>query len=215
MTETDYTIGQTVAVPWGLDVIEGVVVGTYGEGLARRILVDVAVAGEDEPPATLPFPVHVLDAAKDSAQEKVAGSWLSAYQYELALYTALEKVISALDPTGFTEQGGSQGDQEYDIAVVTSGKKLFVEAKHYSRTDASIRSEAVLQLQAALSRARDRSREKMAGLLVTSATIPPNLLEYANSITRQGFAILIVRWHPEDGFKSLIQPVRTALAGAL
>jgi hypothetical protein len=112
------------------------------------------------------------------------------------------------------EQGGQRGDTAYDVAVTTSDSKLIFEAKHLSRVGPSVRRESIFQLQTALSRERGLSDKKLAGILVTSADIPSSLIEYVEEVRRQGFPIWVVRWHPEEGYESLVQPVRTALADA-
>src|SRR5262245_27372145 len=86
--------GDHVAVPWGLDVLEGTVVSTHGEGPQRRVVVSVDLPDTEES-QVMTFPARELEEAAQDASERPPGAWLPAYRYEETLRRALERLVKA------------------------------------------------------------------------------------------------------------------------
>ncbi|UXY21932.1 hypothetical protein N8I84_26940 [Streptomyces cynarae] len=213
MTEREYEVGQEVAVPWGLDVIEGTVVGSYGSGPGRRILVDVSPAGDTSEAETLAFPVHVLESAEVSKLEKEPGSWLSAYRYEAELGEALQRVLSRFGGEWSSDRSIRQGpDSGYDFAFFIKGRLIVVEAKHYSRPNVPVRTEMAAQLARHISQLRNARNAKIVGLLITSGVVPAQLESNIEQFRREGSPMWATHWRPEDGDAPLVEVVSRALS---
>src|SRR5438876_11021665 len=109
--EQSFRPGDRVAVPWGLDVIEGTVVSSHGQGPERRVVVSVDLPDTEES-QLLTFPVRELEEAAQDASERPPGAWLSAYRYEQALRRVLEQSGFNVWPTSPEESArtGSRPD---------------------------------------------------------------------------------------------------------
>ena len=124
--------GDRVAVPWGLDVLEGTVVSTEGGGPGRRVVVSVDLPDTEESGAQLvTFPASELEAAAAVASERQPGAWLPAFRYEEALRHALEYLIQADAELGIQSLGHERPspDSRADFALDVGDHRLIIEAK--------------------------------------------------------------------------------------
>ena len=200
--------GDRVAVPWGLDVVEGIVVSTHGEGAERRVVVSVDLPDTDES-QLVTFLVRELEEAAQVASERPPGAWLSGYRYEQALRRALEQLAES-DPelTDLQSQTESaEADSGADFTLDLGRHRLIIEAKAASSGRVSAKAVDRLMYYVALSQARH-------GLLVTNAPLSTDALNELDEAHQRGLDIRAVQWRSPNDNPELASVVRQLLLAA-
>jgi hypothetical protein len=197
MTDRDYEVGDSILVPWGLDLAEGTVVGAYGEGNSLRVLVEVQVG--DGTTQTLPFSTRALEAARKSGAQSPPGAWVRASRYEQELAHALTEILRRM----ILEWRGSvatnvhlEDRREIDICAQLPDRVLLVEAKHYSQEHSRLKLATLNQMFTYLRGSHEEWPH--VALIVTNATIPSVALERAEEFRRAGVPLWVSRWRPRD-----------------
>jgi len=183
-TPTSPQVGDRVAVPWGLDTVEGVVVATYRTGEVDRVVVEISAqeAGADAEPITVVLPV---DEVADVGQVRRGGAWLDGFRYEREVAEAVARVLQAWQPRVNVTQAST--DEGADFIVDTPFGTLIVEIKHTDR----ISEQAVRQLQSWLSNAMTQLAK---GLLVGDGTLSESLRRQIKPNGLLSADLGIVRW---------------------
>jgi hypothetical protein len=234
MAQRAFSIGDRVHVPWGLDVIDGVVVGVYGEGDHRQVVVKVRLPDaqdktEDAEDTTVTLPAHVLEEAEAEAEERSPGSWLPALRWERSLRDALTEILRRRwgDRASVVEQ--ERPDFEVvlpDRAIVwetknwTSGfapeERPYIEVRFPERTilveakaprSGIVPEDAVTALLAMLAAAQVAS-----GLLVTNGELSEAAEDHLHSAEREGVSLRAVRWRNSRDNQRLARALNELLA---
>jgi hypothetical protein len=200
--------GDRVAVPWGLDVVEGTVVSTHGEGLERRVVVSVDLPDTDEP-QLVTFPVRELEETAQVASERPPGAWLSGYRYEQALRRALEQLAkSDPEPTHLRSQAGSStADRGADFTLNLGRHRLIIEAK--ATSSGRVPAKAVDQLMNYITLS-----QASRGLLVTNAPLSADALNVLDEAHQRGLDIRAIQWGSPDDNPELASVIRELLLAA-
>ncbi|MER0428396.1 hypothetical protein [Streptomyces microflavus] len=95
-------VGQSVTVPWGLDILPGTVVRVYDSGSGPRVVVRVevpGVSGADVEDISVTLPLSALDAAQNSEEiaKRPPGAWVHAQAYERHLLIEVERILSHVE----------------------------------------------------------------------------------------------------------------------
>jgi hypothetical protein len=183
-TPTSPQVGDRVAVPWGLDTVEGVVVATYRTGEVDRVVVEISAqeTGADVEPITVVLPV---DEVADVGQVRRGGEWLHGFRYEREVAEAVGRVLQSWQPRVKLTQAST--DKGADLIADTPFGTLIVEIKHTDR----ISEQAVRQLQSWLSNAMTQLAK---GLLVGDGTFSESLRKQINPDGLLSPDLGIVRW---------------------
>lgn len=207
--EQSFRPGDRVAVPWGLDVIEGTVVSSHGLGPERRVVVSVDLPDTEES-QLVTFPVQELEEAAQDASERKPGAWLSAYRYEQALRSALEQLAQPDSGLNVWPQGpedSARTGSRPDFIVDDGDHRLVIEVK--APLSGRVTRKAVDQLLSYLTVSRLRH-----GLLVTNAALSPDALSELDEAHQRGFDVRAVRWHSPDDNPELGRAIRELLLAA-
>jgi hypothetical protein len=200
--------GDRVAVPWGLDVVEGTVVSTHGEGPERRVVVSVDLPDTDES-QLVTFPVRELEEAAQVASERPPGAWLSGYRYEQALRRALEQLAKS-DPelTYLRSRAESAtADSGADFTLDLGRHRLIIEAKASPSGRVSAKAVDQLMYYVTLSQARH-------GLLVTNVPLSADALSELDQAHQRGLDLRAVQWRSPDDNRELASVIRELLLAA-
>jgi hypothetical protein len=193
-----------VRVPWGLDLLEGTVVGLHGRGSAAHAVISLVTPGsEADTPSTVVFPLTSLEQAKDAPSGQ-AGSWLSHVRYEHDVTRALRGLFSpeaeiSLDP-----------DSGFDLLVRRNNRVVLVVVKYRQRWAAST-------LTAELRRWHHAARsvqDAVGVLLVTQAALP---FEVERQIEANGLierSLGLIRWRSPEDNQRLEQVMNALLSQA-
>ncbi|MFE2704534.1 MULTISPECIES: hypothetical protein [Streptomyces] len=196
MTNRDYEVGDTVLVPWGLDLVEGTVVGAYGEGSSLRVLVEVDVG--DGATEVLPFSSRALEIAQTPEEKGPPGAWVHASRYEDALSRTLTQILRQhlVEWHGAVElRTGFKEDRGIDIRAQLPDRVLVVEAKHYSDENVPLRISVLDQIVAYL-REPQRECPHVVGLVVTNTKVLPRIFEHAQELRESGIPLWVAMWRP-------------------
>ncbi|WP_430379448.1 hypothetical protein [Streptomyces sp. B1-3] len=199
MTDRDYEVGESVAVPWGLDTVDGVVVGAYGEGGSRRVLVEVNV--DDDVTETIPFPPHALELARVPETHSPPGSWVDAARFENSVRSALLQALHDLKPNweGQVHSEVPIGPgQRIDMAIELSDRLLIVEVKYFSQGVSSRDASSFDQLRYFLSQLREQGFDRAVALLVVNRQPSEPMLKRAYGLRSDGFPVWVLAWEPEN-----------------
>lgn len=202
--EQSYRPGDRVAVPWGLDVIEGTVVSSHGQGPQRRVVVSVDLPDTEES-QLLAFPVRELEEAAQDASERPPGAWLSAYRYEQALRRVLEQSGFNVWPES-PEESARTGSRP-DFVVDDGDHRLIIEVK--APLSGRVTRKAVNQLLSYLTASRLKH-----GLLVTNAALSPDALSELDEAHERGLDVRAVQWRSSDDNTELGRAIRELLLAA-
>lgn len=124
-TTPGVAIGDRVRVPWGLDLLEGTVVGLQGTGPeAHAVISLIAPGSEDDTPSTVVFPVTAIQRAKEGP-DRPTGAWLNVVRYERAVADALGRT---LDTPSATIQIPA-ADSGFDIQLEVEGRVVLIVLK--------------------------------------------------------------------------------------
>lgn len=200
--------GDRVAVPWGLDVVEGTVVSLHGKGPERRAVVSVDLPDTDEP-QLVTFPVRELEEAAQVASERRPGAWLSGYRYEQALRRALEQLAKSDPELAYlrSQAKPATADSDADFTLDFGRHRLIIEAKAAPSGRVSAKAVDRLMYYVALSQARH-------GLLVTNAPLSADALNELDEAHQRGLDIRAVQWRSPDDNPELASIVRQLLSAA-
>lgn len=163
------TAGDRVGVPWGLDVLEGVVLRTYETGAGTRAVVLVDVPGADDEPEsrTVSLPTTDLLPIGEGHELEAPGSWVDEYQFEKAVEEALNRAIQRLAKPAEVETEPRLGDQRPDAIVRVGDHLVVVEVKKAAQTSA-----AVNQLASFLHQVRAHNPDTFVGGLLVLQSGP-------------------------------------------
>lgn len=197
MTDREYEVGESIAVPWGLDTVEGTVVGAYGEGSGRRVLVEVSVG--DGATETLPFSPRALKVARSAEMQSPPGAWVTTARFEESVRDALSEALRDVNP----RWGGSiqsqlriAEDLRIDLAASLPDRLMIAEAKHYSPGKPVESTLAVDQLRHYLTQLRTQGAGRAVALLIMDRQPGMQLVKRAYSMRMEGFPIWVVEWEP-------------------
>lgn len=189
------TAGDRVGVPWGLDVLEGLVLRTYETGTGTRAVVVVDVPGADDEPEsrTVTLPTTDLLPIGEGHQLEAPGSWVDEYQFEKAVEEALTRAVRRLSKPAEVETEPRLGDRRLDAIVKVGDHLVVVEVKKAAQTSA-----AYYQLALFLQQIRANNPDAfVSGLLVLQSG--PRA-QVARELANQGLAT--VNWNtPRDDQK--------------
>jgi hypothetical protein len=217
-----FSIGDHVHVPWGLDVVDGVVVNTYGEGDGRQVVVRVLLPdaqdqAEDADDITVTLPAQVLEEAEAEAEERRPGAWLPALRYERRLRDALAEILNrqwgdralVRDRESLAQELVEQG--RADIEVKLPDRTIIVEVK--VPTSGVVPEGAVTAFVAALAAAQVTSLAQGAsGLLVTNGELSKAAEDHLRSAAREGMTLRAVQWRNPRDNKRLASALNELLA---
>ncbi|MEV0526767.1 hypothetical protein AB0I66_25370 [Streptomyces sp. NPDC050439] len=204
MTDREYEVGESITVPWGLDTVEGTVVGAYGEGSGRRVLVEVNVG--DGATETLPFPQRALDAARSPELQSPPGAWVKAARFEESVRAALMEALHESLPTW---EGEARSNiqlllhQEIDFMASLPDRALLVEVKYHSSGGYTGYSSTMERLAAILMAFR-RESTPAVGLLVMNTEPPKGLSKQAFELRRRDIPIWAVGWDTDRPYTDRI-----------
>lgn len=111
-------IGQSVLVPWGLDVLPGTVIRVYNSGAGPRVVVRIdvpGVSGAEIEDVTVTLPVDALEQEGERGSSAAPGEWVHAQAYERELVAHITLMLRSM------EQG--------------SGMHLTISNRHYGSDD--------------------------------------------------------------------------------
>lgn len=203
--------GDRVSVPWGLDVLDGVVVSTHGEGDARRVVVSVDLPDVDAESGTqiVTLAPSALTRAAAVANDRLPGAWLSAYRYEEELRHALESLfreVARIAQSDWREQS-ALSDVIADFYVQSEGHQLIVEAKN--TPSGKVSRMVVDQLLDRLNRLHGSS-----GLLVANADLSPEAQRRLEDAAREGYQVRAVKWNSSHDNHVLNRAIQDLLSAA-
>lgn len=214
MAERTYSVGEPVHVPWGLDVVEGVVVSAYGSGEARQVVVKVMLpdAPDDAEDTTVTLPASALEAADLEADERRPGSWLPALHYERELTEAITSIVRRIwGDRARLERPASSAEPELarnvraDIEIKLSDRTVLIEAKAPASGRVSERTVTALVVLLAAAHAA-------AGLLVTNGELSPGAEERVRDANREGVPLRAVTWRSQRDNQNLARALGELLA---
>jgi len=158
------TVGDRVGVPWGLDVLEGVVLRTYETGSGSRAVVSVDVPGANDEAESRTVTLRTTDLLPIGEGDKLEapGSWVNEYQFAKAVQEALARAVRRLPERADVETEPRLGGQRPDAIVKLGDHLVVVEVKTTARTSA-----AVNQLASYLRQVRNHNPDaSVGGMLV-------------------------------------------------
>lgn len=204
--------GDRVAVPWGLDVLEGTVVSGHGEGPDRQVVVNVDLPDtEGESSSQLvTYPAKELEAAARVANERRPGAWLRAYRYEQALRRALEHLVQSEAGLNISPQGRGEpvtADSGADFILDDGNHLVIIEAK--APVSGQVTQQAINQLLHYLIVSR-----ATAGLLVTNAALSAGAQDKLREAHQEGLDIRAIQWRSSDDDSELGRTIRELLLAA-
>jgi hypothetical protein len=188
-------VGDRVGVPWGLDVLEGVILRTYEIGTGTRAVVLVDVPGaDDEPEArTVTLPTTDLLQIGEGHELEAPGSWVDEYQFEKAVEEALSRAVQRLAEPAEVETEPWLGGQRPDAIVKFGDHLVVVEVKKAAQTSA-----AVNQLASFLHQVRANNPDAVVGGLLVLQSGPH--AQVASELAALG--LTTVNWNtPRDDQK--------------
>jgi hypothetical protein len=189
------TVGDRVGVPWGLDVLEGVVLRTYETGAGTRAVVLVDVPGADDEPdsRTVTLPTTDLLPIGEGQELEAPGSWVDEYQFEKEVEEALSRAVRRLAKPAEVETELRLGGQQPDAIVRFGDHLVVVEVKKAAQTPA-----AVNQLALFLHQVRANNPDAFVGGLLVLQSGPH--AQVAKELADLGLAT--VNWNtPRDDQK--------------
>jgi hypothetical protein len=207
-SDLSFDPGDRVAVPWGLDVVEGPVVSTHGQGPERRVVVSVDLPDTEES-QLVTFPIRELEEAAQDASERPPGAWLSGYRYGQELRRTLEQLAES-DPelTYLQSQAESPtADSRADFTLDLGRHQLIIEAK--ASPSGRVSRKAVDQLMYYVIRSQARH-----GLLVTNAPLSADALSQLDVAHKLGIDLRAVQWRSPDDNPQLASVIRELLLAA-
>ena len=203
--------GTRVAAPWGLDVLQGTVVDSHGEGSARRVMVSVELpdTGDDPETQIVAYRASDLEAAARVASDRQPGAWIQSYKYEEQLSRTLERWTETAQLLNSSlERQIRATDFEADFALDADGRKLLIEAKTLSPNKAISRDTIDRLLVLLL------SSHASAALLVTNRRLSHAAKERLQEAIHDGLSIRAVHWEPSGDSAELDRAIHELIAAA-
>lgn len=203
MSSQAVQVGDRVRVPWGLDVLDGLVEDIYETSSGRRVVVRVAVPGSSEA-ETVTLPAETIEPP-ENAETASPGSWVTGARYERKLGEALQRLVPSLRAdTGILVQVAMGRGQSADFVVQSGNRKVFIEAKSGTH-QRHVTTDMVNQLRRLLRYANSRD---VAGLLVTDLDLTPS----AQRLLRESPQLRAVRWRSSSDDKRLADALASLLS---
>jgi hypothetical protein len=210
-TRDPFVPGARVAAPWGLDVLEGTVVDSHGEGSARRVMVSVELpdTGDDPETQLVAYRASDLEAAARVADERQPGAWMQAYKYEEQLSETLKRLTETAQLLNSSlERPIRAVDSEADFTLDADGRKLLIEAKTLS-PDKAISRDTIDRLLDLL-----LSSHASGALLVTNRRLSRAAAEVLQEAILNGLSIRAVHWEPSGDSAELGRAIHELTAAA-
>ena len=206
MPQQTPTVGDRVGVPWGLDVLEGVIVRTYQSPSGTRAVVSVDVPGADNEPESrrVTLPVVDLRPIGEGDELEAPGSWVNEYQFSKALHLALARAVHRLAESGDVEVETEPrlGHQRLDALVRLGDHLVVIEAKTTAHSSA-----AVNQLKSYVDGVRNLNPDASVGGMLVLQADPPNHILRESS--RAGLAV--VTWSNSRDDPKLVAALASTL----
>jgi hypothetical protein len=199
MTDREYEVGESIAVPWGLDTVQGTVVGAYGEGSSRRVLVEVNVG--DGATETLPYSPRALELARGSEEQSPPGAWVARARFEESARDALADVLRKIAPQWGGEvqsQLRLAPDVRVDLAFSLPDRFIIAEVKHYTPGGPVESTSSIEQLRHYLMALRDRGAGNSVGILIMDRKPGVQLAKRADEMREKGLPVWVVEWEPDS-----------------
>jgi hypothetical protein len=194
------SVGSRVFVPWGLDVLEGVVANLQGDHVVVRLV--VPGTSEDEQ-TTVVFPLSAIEPAQE-ARAKRPGMWLDGVRYQRGVADAIGRVLNE-DATVITNFEDPHRRREADILVRIGDQVLVVETK--VRMPPGWTPDALAQVEAVARAIDPRSK----GLLVVPWDLPQDI---QTLVRRTGLItprLSAVRWRSAHDDSRLARVLRALI----
>lgn len=191
------TVGQTVSVPWGLDVLEGTVLRVYGTGSGSRAVVRVHIPGtggdeSEGEDATLTLPTDAVEPIDDSPDRPRPGSWVDALAYEQLVAAAVQRILAKIAHPAEVSEPSSESDQGIDMVIHSGDSMIAIEAKYLSSKSRLPEREVDRAIDIA-------GRTLLPLLLVTNANPAPGALSAFRKRHETAKRLGLVRWRsPAD-----------------
>jgi hypothetical protein len=199
-------VGDQVRVPWGLDILDGVVEDIYETGSGRRVVVRVAVPGASEDDAIVTLPAEDVQL-RDEAESTSPGAWVTGARYERRLTEALGRLLSKLPGKAQLKmQPRISPDWEADFAIQSGPRVVLIEAKA-GGPQRRITAETVHRLRASLAKIRPRAT---AGLLVTDREVT----SAASQLLRETPSLRAIQWRGPRDDDRLAAALASLLSGS-
>jgi Restriction endonuclease len=203
MSSQAVQVGDRVRVPWGLDMLDGLVEDIYETSSGRRMVVRVVVPGSSQA-ETVTLPAETIELP-EGAETVSPGSWVTGARYERKLGEALQRLLASLRvDTGIQAHMTMGGDRRADYVVQSGNRKVFIEAKSGTH-QRHLTTDMVNQLRRQL---RYASSGDVAGLLVTNLDLTPS----AQRLVRESPRLRVVRWRGSSDDKRLADALASLLS---
>lgn len=201
------SVGDRVGVPWGLDVLEGVVLRTYKAGSSMHAVVSVEVPGADNEPLsrTVTLPTTDLLPIVEGQQLDAPGSWIYEYQFARAVQEAVARAVSRLSDRAEVETEPQLGGPRPDVVVRFGDHLIVIEAKRTAQT-----FDAVNQLTSYLHEIRDLNPGTSVGGMLVLQSKPQ--ASVARQLRDQGLAT--VNWNTTRDDSKLAEALTRLLEAA-
>lgn len=125
-------LGEEVYVPWGLDVLPGIVLRIYEASGGPRVVVRVevpGVSGASVDSVDVTLPLDSLNAPSNPPPPP--GDWVNAQAYERSVFGALVS-LTATFPEGDVSVAEGRADSGYDFLVSRNdGRTIAIEVKYF------------------------------------------------------------------------------------
>lgn len=193
-------VGDHVRVPWGLDVLDGVVVQTYSTGSGRRAVVQVSVPGateEDSAATTVTLPVDALEPADWWPDEsEPVGGWVAHASYERHVADALTRAVS--EPSAVRASAERPyADLGYDLVLNTPKGNVVTQIKYASRPGGL--NEAIRRELARLRELAIRASNIVGVLFITNAQVTAPTTKLLKELAANDPPVRLVTWRsPKD-----------------
>lgn len=213
MTRRPLEPGDRVSVPWGLDVVSGVVVQVRGGGPSRRIVVSVDLGDleDDQNPQLITFPEEALEEATQLAADRKPGAWASAYRYEQDVLNILSSLLRHWDIDPDRHLHISSHDHAYDVGpdftLNLGDRVLLIEAK--ASTSGKLSRETIDRLWD-----HARTLHPIIAFLVTNGDLDSSALRRLQDIAQNGPEIKVVKWRSSQDNEALSNAIREVLEAA-
>lgn len=189
-----YVAGEIVSVPWGLDIVQGTIIGSYGSGPTERLIVRVSVPGTDDQPEVT-FPAKVIEDAEIARRQgdQAPGSWLTEYGYEQALKALILSILAHRGRSEELSEGDRAADVRPDFVITGQSHPIYVEARTHV-------TPKVVDQVLSWNRALPAATAHVAAWLIVSAEAPkPDVLNKIDRARADGVCIKLIEWlKPQD-----------------
>lgn len=192
-------VGDRVRVPWGLDLLDGLVIDVDAGGARERAVVQVDLPGAsaDDGPATVTLPMDALRPADWwPNQGDPVGGWAATASYERHVLAAIDSQLSRRPEVIFTKPG-ERGDGGFDLLATTPNGKLVVIVKYFFRP--RIQTGQMRQLAHSLRRSVEHVHDARYALIVTNVSVGSRLIDQQiRDTVNSSIPVRLVRWRSSD-----------------